>query len=308
VNAAAAFGGYAAVDAKANCDREAYLSAFCYGEDFRARADDWGFVDTKGYDGICCSPWVWFDIDREGDLQCALIDARRLTATLSDRFRGGNDALIVFYSGAKGFHVGLSTALWVPEPSAKFHRVARQFAETIAETADVTVDTGIYNKVRAFRAPNSRHPKTGLFKRRLTLHELNNCLLDDVLQLAREPAAFNLFVPTSRSDRAAADWHTAIEYVERQTEAHAQRRAAHDGTTRLNRQTFDFIVKGADEGERHRLLFSAAANLAEFGCPPALAHALLSEAALDSGLRPADVRRQIDCGLATGARGGNHHD
>jgi hypothetical protein len=45
-------------------------------------------------------------------------------------------------------------------------------------------------------------------------------------------------------------------------------------------------------------LFSAAANLAEFGCPPALAHALLTETALDSGLPPNDVRRQIDCGLS----------
>lgn len=50
-------------------------------------------------------------------------------------------------------------------------------------------------------------------------------------------------------------------------------------------------------GDRHRLLFSAAANLAEFGCPPALAHELLTESALDSGLPPKEVRRQIDCGL-----------
>jgi hypothetical protein len=33
------------------------------------------------------------------------------------------------------------------------------------------------------------------------------------------------------------------------------------------------------------------------GCPPPLAHALLTEAALDSGLPPSEVRRQIDCGL-----------
>jgi len=44
-------------------------------------------------------------------------------------------------------------------------------------------------------------------------------------------------------------------------------------------------------------LFSAAANLGEFNCPPALAHALLTEAGLDSGLSPSDVRRQIECGL-----------
>jgi hypothetical protein len=70
-----------------------------------------------------------------------------------------------------------------------------------------------------------------------------------------------------------------------------------NGDPKLNRQTTDFIRDGADAGDRHRLLFSAAANLGEFGCPPALAHALLTEAALDSGLSPSDVRRQIECGL-----------
>jgi hypothetical protein len=45
------------------------------------------------------------------------------------------------------------------------------------------------------------------------------------------------------------------------------------------------------------LLFSAAANLAELGCSLALAEALLSDAALDSGLSPSDVRRQIECGV-----------
>ena len=45
-------------------------------------------------------------------------------------------------------------------------------------------------------------------------------------------------------------------------------------------------------------MFSAAANLAEFGCPVELAHELLTEAALDSGLSPSETRRQIDCGLS----------
>ncbi len=53
----------------------------------------------------------------------------------------------------------------------------------------------------------------------------------------------------------------------------------------------------AQHGDRHRLLFSAAANLSEFGCSAELAWALLSESALDSGLPPSDVKRQIDCGL-----------
>jgi hypothetical protein len=86
--------------------------------------------------------------------------------------------------------------------------------------------------------------------------------------------------------------------VKHEDEAKAARRAAGDGSPTLNRSTLDFIREGAGTGDRHRLLFSAAANLAEFGCSPTLAVALLEESALDSGLPPKDVRRQIDCGLA----------
>ncbi len=49
-------------------------------------------------------------------------------------------------------------------------------------------------------------------------------------------------------------------------------------------------------------LFRAAANLAEFDGPPALAHALLTEAALDSGLTPSETRCAIDGGLAHARR------
>jgi hypothetical protein len=107
--------------------------------------------------------------------------------------------------------------------------------------------------------------------------------------------------------QAAADWQAALQAVEREAEAEAARRAAvANGVPGLNRATLDFIRDGADRGDRHRLLFSAAANLAEFSCPPALAHALLTEAALDSGLPPSEVRRQIECGLKHNGKGAGH--
>jgi hypothetical protein len=65
----------------------------------------------------------------------------------------------------------------------------------------------------------------------------------------------------------------------------------------LNRGTLDFICNGAAQGQRSSRLFCAAANLGEFDCPIELAHALLSESGLDSGLPPREVRQQIDCGL-----------
>jgi hypothetical protein len=252
---------------------------------------------------VCGAPFIWWDIDREGDLESALSDTMRLVHSMVYRLRLDDDDLLIFYSGSKGFHVGLPTALWAPEPSVVFNRVARRFAEGIAESAGVTIDIGVYDKVRAFRAPNSWHPKTGRHKRRLSLKELTELPLDRILSMAEQPAPFDLPTPRELSPLAAADWQAALKRVEQEAEEQARRRAVAREAPTLNRQTLEFICNGAEVGDRHRLLYSAAANLAEFDCPPALAHALLTEAALDSGLPPKDVSRQIEYGLASGKGG-----
>lgn len=297
VDAGVALAAYAACHPQAEVDREAYLSAFWLGADFRAYLAQTG--STKGFDGLCWAPFVWWDIDAEDDRQTALDGARRLTSTILERYRAlDDDALLLFFSGAKGFHVGLPLC-WDAPPSLDFHRVARRFAEGFAQLAGVNIDTSVYDKVRAFRAPNSRHPKTRLHKRRLAHEELMGLSLDGIRQLAKQPEPFALSAPAAICERAAADWQAAMMAVRHQSEEKARRCATvANGMPTLNRQTLDYIRDGAEQGDRHRLLFSAAANLAEFGCPPPLAHALLTEAALDSGLSPSDVRRQIDCGLA----------
>ena len=296
VDAGRAFAAYASCDDRAGVDKEAYLSAFQFGEDFRQLLTDTG--STAGFSGPCWSLWLWFDIDRD-ELTDALKDTRRLVANLDERYRLPDDSLLIFFSGSKGFHVGLPTTLWSPDPSDTFHLVAREFAEQAAGFAGVAVDVGVYDRVRAFRAPNSRHPKTGLHKRRLSLDELTGLSLDAILDLARKPEPLDVPEPPPGNDQAAADWQAASRQVEQQAEAKAARRAGGaDGAT-LNRQTLTFIREGADTGDRHRMLFSAAANLAEFGCPSSLAIALLEESALDTGLPPKDVRRQVECGLAS---------
>src|SRR5262249_16017195 len=156
-------------DPRAELDRESYLSAFVFGADFRDYLHDTG--STKGFDGPCWAPFVWFDIDNEDDPQAALDGHRQLTATILERYRSlDGEALLAFFSGAKGFHVGLPLC-WGASPSLDFSRVARRSAEAFGQLAGVKIDTGVYDKVRAFRAPNSRHPKTGLHKRRLSFDE-----------------------------------------------------------------------------------------------------------------------------------------
>jgi len=297
---AAAFGSYAACDGRAEVGSEAYLSAFTFDIKFSERADAYDRLDVCDYRGTCAAPFIWFDLDRNL-LDDALRDARRLASTLDERFALPDDGLLIFFSGSKGFHLGLPTALWSPEPSVDFHKTARRFAEGLAAAVGVVIDTGVYDKVRAFRAPNSRHPKTGRYKRWLSFDELLNLKVEAIVKLAEKPEPFEVPTTTVRSEQAADDWNTAVEQVRRQAEAVAERRASVDGAT-LNRSTLDFIREGTAKGDRAKQLFSAAANMAEFGCPTALAFALLTEAGLDSGLPPKEVRRQIECGLAAGGR------
>ena len=295
VDATAALSAHAAADPRCEPDKECYLSAFRFDDTFRRHLED-NQGSTAGYSGPCWSPWLWFDLDSE-ELHYAHKDAAALAVFLVERYAVGPDELLIFFSGSKGFHVGLSTTLWSPSPSADFHKVCRRFAEHAAELAAVTIDAGVYDRVRAFRAPNSRHPKTGLHKRRLTFDELLGPLAA-ILELAKTPAPFAVPTVTTTSEAAAADWQAVAALVAQENEVKAARRAAGNGSPILNRATLDFIREGAGTGDRHRLLFSAAANLAEFGCTSALAVALLEESGLDSGLPPKDVRRQIECGLA----------
>lgn len=320
VDWSAAFRAYAECDPRARVESEAYLSAFTFGDDFAAHLRATG--STRGFAGACWAPWLWFDIDREptaGGIDAALEDARKLAVALSDRYGVDDGMQLWFFSGAKGFHAGIPTALWAPAPGVDFHRVARRLAETIAEAAGVLIDVGVYDRVRALRAPNSRHSATGRHKRRLTTDELMHLSAAAILNRAAAPEPFELpDLPTESADFLVAHWDTAAGQVREQAEAAAQRRAAAtngNGAAKLNKLTLDFIRHGAAPGGgaadadraagcgRHRRCYSAAANLAELGAPLPLCLALLEETALDCGLPPSDVRRAVENGWASAQPG-----
>jgi len=293
----AAFAAYCQCDDRAYVGQESYLSAFTFAADFRRHLDATG--TTRGFAGACGSPWLWVDIDRP-DLDAATVAARRLAAVIADRYRLGGDELLLFFSGSKGFHLGAPLSLCgSPAPSAEFNAVARRLAEGLAELAGVAIDVAVYDRVRLFRAPNSRHGKTGLHKRRLDFRELLHLGPGTIRDLAEQPEPFDIPAPPAPNSQAVSDWQASAADVERAAAARRERQAGTgNGAGRLNRSTLAAIRGELPTGDRHRLLFSAAANLAELACPPALAHELLTEAALDSGLSPAETRRQIDCGLS----------
>lgn len=285
VHAGTALGKYARCDAEMKLDSEAYLSAFRFGDDAKKQIDATGTL--RDYHGPCWSPWLWLDIDRD-DRDVATGDAKRLLEFVLERYTdlAGED-LLVFFSGNKGYHFGLP----VPDgigPSDDFNDVAKRLALALAAHAQVRIDEVIYNKTRAFRAPNSRHPKTGLYKRWLTHEQLLSWDADEVVRHARRPVPFT--VPTRKhSALMLADWQEAVTRHEQRKRESA---GAHRVAGRLTAETQDFLRYGAEEGHRHDRLFRAAANMAELD-RDVLIGQVLGGIAADCAMPPAEIRRVI---------------
>ncbi|HEY1189086.1 MAG TPA: hypothetical protein VGE74_15635 [Gemmata sp.] len=302
VDAAAAFAAHCAADPRSQPESECYLSAFTYGADFRTHLAQRG--TPKGFTGPCRSPYLWLDVDRD-DPAVALADTRKLASFVLFWYaQFGDDDLLYFFSGRRGFHIGVPL-VHNPPASVAFNAVCRRLAEGLAAEAGVPIDASVYDKVRLFRAPNSAHPKTRLHKRRLTYDELMRLPIDRIRELAAAPLAFEVPDVTACPPTLATEWAAAEAERREQNAALVGRESA--AGSRLQRATLEFIASGAAEGERHTRLFRAAGDLCEHGAPGELVHALLTEAALDSGMSPSEVARTINCGIENTeakARGG----
>lgn len=274
---------------------EAYLSHFAYGPEMRTHyAAHRGSV--AGYTGPCWCRWLVWDIDRADDLGAALADTRRLVTYLGHRYEPLEP--VVFYSGSKGFHV-LLELVHAPPPAVGFHRVAKAFALGVARAAGVAVDESIYDIAHILRLPNTKHGKTGRYKRRLSLDELAALDAGRIVELAAYPWGEDLRTTDDAPEQLAIDWQEAEKRSQQETATRAtiRRDAAVSPDTRAPRWFLELLRFGVQEGERHQTLFRAAAWLTEQGAPPSLSHALLTEPGQDLGLTPADVDRQICCGV-----------
>ena len=302
VMAAATFSGYAACDERFSPDREAYLSAFTFPDAMAAHFNA-NRGSVAGYAGPCWSQWLWLDIDRT-DAATALADTLKLVGRTLERFKGlDDDGPLYFYSGGKGYHFGLPISVFgSPAPSDDFHAVCRRTAETLAANAGVVIDTAVYDRVRPFRAPNSRHPKSSRHKRRLTHSEMFNLTADRHRQLAAEPLPFDVPDPVAADPVAVADWQSATTATAKQS---GRTTLAPIGERSLQRDTISFIngTDTPDDGTRNERAFRASANLTEYGTPPAVVTQLLTGPARSAGLTPSEAAKAIASGIAHGRKG-----
>lgn len=276
---------------------EAYLSHFVYGAEMQSH-----FAANRnsvaGFVGPCSCRWLVLDIDRTDDLAGALVDARRLVASLYQSYPETIGDVPVYFSGNKGFHILVELA-HNPPPAVGFQRTARAFAELLAARAEVKIDTSVFDIARVIRLPNTKHPRTGLFKRLVASESLFQMNVAGILEHAKHPAGDGIPTVLTIPAKLADDWREAEAATARATESRAERRGAcaHTPDERAPRYFLDLLRFGVDEGGRHQTLFRCAAWLTEQGAPPSLVAALLIEPGRDVGLTPKDAARQIACGI-----------
>jgi hypothetical protein len=289
-------------------DREAYLTVFQYPRaDYCQHFVRAGF-SARGYAGPAGCPYLVFDIDRKGDLAAALAGAKTLARALLARYGPEiDDSLAAYLSGAKGFHflMPLPSAL-TPTPAVP--ATCRRLALAIAERAGVTIDAACYDHQRIFRLPNSRHPRTGLYKRYLDLRELFLLNVPMITDLARHPAAFPLPGSGVCSPQLEKDWVAASAAPARAPAAARPTPPSGPAFPVVPKFVRDFVgFADIQDPGRALTLFRCAAALAEafeLHGPDGVIRGLLAEVALKTGLERREVEKQIRDGIARGRRKG----
>lgn len=276
-----------------------YLTMYAFPDEFVRDVSE-GRCALRGYTGVCWSPMLWFDIDRENDLQSAVRDTVKLIEYLVAL---GVEAWNIqqWFSGKKGFHVGLPTCVFGAQvvPDRGFAARCKQTALAISQRAGITIDRAVYDRVRLLRCPNTRHGATRLYKVPVTLESLREPLTASTVGAwAKSPRPLTGFtMPTQTIPSLERIWREAENTPIVWATQTKRTLTTNETMPRLRKQTFDFIRHGAEKGERANRLFQAAADCTRCGWSQQAIFSLLPEVAVKSGLTASEAERQIRNGI-----------
>ena len=173
----------------------------CYRSHFRFTIDYQKYVietgKVKGYRGPSYVDFLWFDIDRkdpeltmEENVRDALDDVQIYMNRLMYEYKVPPAYLRCFFSGMKGFHIGIPAEAFGLKPSKELPGICKSLVEKLA--GDLDYDEGIYDRTRIFRLNNTRHEESGLYKVELEPQELLACSdVRSILDVAVSPRTLN---------------------------------------------------------------------------------------------------------------------
>ena len=142
-----------------------------------------------GYEGKVWAPFLPIDLDHP-DLAPPLEATRKLSSFFLERWQIDPNAIQIYFSGAKGFHLMLDTRVFgkiLPSKNLPliFDSLRRHLALEIPEPFRDTIDLAIKDRVRLLRLPNTIHEKSKLYKVSISLEELRRLSPAEIRECAR---------------------------------------------------------------------------------------------------------------------------
>lgn len=159
---------------------DAYSSMFRFKKEYVTIVEKTGTVRGAS-EFECWSDFIWFDIDAS-DLSAALLDAQTLIRGLKSM--NVLNHTLIFFSGSKGFHIGINSSVFGFVPSKTLPEEMRKVCQQIASLFNIEIDTKIYNHNRLWRLPGTVHGKTNLRKTALAVATFLDLTVDDLPVLA----------------------------------------------------------------------------------------------------------------------------
>jgi Primase C terminal 1 (PriCT-1) len=161
---------------------------------------------VAGYEGKVRSSFLPIDLDHV-EVTPALEAAKRLSSFLLERWALDPNALQIYFSGLKGFHILLDTRLFGRIAPSKnlptiFDSIRRHLAQELPEPLRETVDLSIKDRVRLLRLPNTIHEKSKLYKIILSPTELEHLNPGQIRELGRTARPLTLTDETGLVSRA----------------------------------------------------------------------------------------------------------
>lgn len=179
---------------------EKYISLYIYTSDVLdyiaeniVEKDGKKYNSILNYDGDVSFSTFYIDIDRKGksqleNLQDALFDTSVLIKKLYFTYEIPYEDILIYFSGGKGFHIGIKDKSFGLTRS-NFRKDTNEIHKILAEKIcypDIKYDTVIYNKTRLFRAPNSKHQESGLYKTQISYELILSGDIEKIIELSRE--------------------------------------------------------------------------------------------------------------------------
>ena len=162
----------------------------------KLNADENGKPSMSGYSGSVGLNYLWFDIDYKEATQVENIGAsqvrlKQLLNRLVNDFKVFPNQISIYFSGRKGFHVGLNQKLFGGFfASELLPRKIKVLAEFMTDGIK-NMDMGIYTRVHNLRMPNSLNTGSGLYKIPLTFDEAISMKPEEIIDLAKAPRSID---------------------------------------------------------------------------------------------------------------------